>query len=205
MRVFLPRVHQKKNREREQHEQNESLGIHYQSRVGMVSGVLRGISAVAAQAPRTLHKLNNFRARLRGASRSYGSAGTHNQIDPAEGDSMNPKCLTRQPFAKVSGRRIGNKSFVNRNPQTATRAKIRLGVDLKKFARHRTLVCKDRSERVPSAETLHPRKRISGARARQTPRRERPFARRVRSTARPPRVFMRTRNPCVRLRRVVDG
>jgi hypothetical protein len=39
----------------------------------------------------------------------------------------------------------------------------------------------------------------------QTPNRVRPFARRARTTARPPRVRMRTRNPCVRLRRCFDG
>lgn len=39
----------------------------------------------------------------------------------------------------------------------------------------------------------------------QTPSRARPFARRARITALPPRVRMRTRNPCVRLRRTTDG
>jgi hypothetical protein len=39
----------------------------------------------------------------------------------------------------------------------------------------------------------------------QTPSRTRPFARRARMTARPPRVFMRTRKPCVRLRRTTEG
>jgi len=37
------------------------------------------------------------------------------------------------------------------------------------------------------------------------PRRLRPLARRARITARPPRVFMRTRKPCVRLRRTTEG
>jgi len=39
----------------------------------------------------------------------------------------------------------------------------------------------------------------------QTARRLRPLERRARITARPPRVFMRTRKPCVRLRRVTEG
>ena len=39
----------------------------------------------------------------------------------------------------------------------------------------------------------------------QTASRARPFARRALMTARPAFVFMRTRNPCVRLRRVLDG
>lgn len=38
-----------------------------------------------------------------------------------------------------------------------------------------------------------------------TARRLRPFARRAANTARPPRVFERTRKPWVRLRRVTDG
>ena len=37
------------------------------------------------------------------------------------------------------------------------------------------------------------------------PRRRRPFARRLRSTARPPRVLLRTRKPWRRARRVLDG
>ena len=36
-------------------------------------------------------------------------------------------------------------------------------------------------------------------------RRLRPLARRALMTARPPRVFIRTRKPCVRARRVLDG
>jgi hypothetical protein len=39
----------------------------------------------------------------------------------------------------------------------------------------------------------------------QTARRARPLARRALSTARPALVFMRTRKPCVRLRRVLEG
>jgi hypothetical protein len=39
----------------------------------------------------------------------------------------------------------------------------------------------------------------------QTPSRFRPLARRARMTERPPRVFMRTRKPWVRLRRVTEG
>jgi hypothetical protein len=38
-----------------------------------------------------------------------------------------------------------------------------------------------------------------------TPSRARPLARRARITARPPRVRMRTRKPCVRLRRTTEG
>jgi hypothetical protein len=49
---------------------------------------------------------------------------------------------------------------------------------------------------------IHPRR---PAPAVQTASRARPFARRARSTARPPRVRIRTRKPCVRLRRVTDG
>lgn len=39
----------------------------------------------------------------------------------------------------------------------------------------------------------------------QTPKRARPLARRARSTARPPRVRMRTRNPWVRFLRMTEG
>ena len=47
--------------------------------------------------------------------------------------------------------------------------------------------------------------RQPGARRLQTARRARPFARRALITALPPRVFMRSRNPCVRARRVLEG
>jgi hypothetical protein len=43
------------------------------------------------------------------------------------------------------------------------------------------------------------------ARRLQTARRARPFARRALITARPPRVFMRSRKPWVRARRVFEG
>lgn len=39
----------------------------------------------------------------------------------------------------------------------------------------------------------------------QTDSRLRPLARRAFTTARPPRVLMRTRKPCVRARRVFEG
>jgi hypothetical protein len=39
----------------------------------------------------------------------------------------------------------------------------------------------------------------------QTASRARPLARRALMTARPPRVFMRSRKPCVRARRVLEG
>jgi len=60
---------------------------------------------------------------------------------------------------------------------------------------------KDLGDRV-AAEPLRLPESLS---APQTPRRSRPFARRARITALPPRVRMRTRNPCVRLRRTTDG
>lgn len=39
----------------------------------------------------------------------------------------------------------------------------------------------------------------------QTASRFRPFARRLLSTFRPPRDFIRARNPCVRARRIFEG
>jgi hypothetical protein len=49
------------------------------------------------------------------------------------------------------------------------------------------------------------RARQSGANDVHTARRARPLARRALITARPPRDFIRTRKPWVRLRRVLDG
>ena len=47
--------------------------------------------------------------------------------------------------------------------------------------------------------------RQPGARPLQTAKRARPFARRALITALPPRVFIRSRKPCVRARRVLEG
>ena len=47
--------------------------------------------------------------------------------------------------------------------------------------------------------------RQQGARRLQTAKRVRPLARRALITARPPRVFIRSRKPCVRARRVLEG
>ena len=65
-------------------------------------------------------------------------------------------------------------------------------------------------------ETMHCGQALAGRRADpagaadsgnidQTARRLRPLARRALITARPPRVFMRTRKPWVRARRVLEG
>jgi len=57
---------------------------------------------------------------------------------------------------------------------------------------------------IPVPEPLRAAKAPAIARA-QTPNRARPLARRARSTARPPRVRIRTRNPCVRFLRTTEG
>jgi hypothetical protein len=62
-------------------------------------------------------------------------------------------------------------------------------------------------ERFPVViRTQQPRaaRQLAGARD-QTANLARPFARRARTTLRPPRVRIRTMKPCVRLRRVFDG
>jgi hypothetical protein len=57
------------------------------------------------------------------------------------------------------------------------------------------------------SEAKLPHGRVAGAAGTdaQGARRFRPFARRALMTARPPRVFMRARNPCVRARRILDA
>lgn len=56
------------------------------------------------------------------------------------------------------------------------------------------------------AETLVATQTRAARACRQTtPSRARPFARRARITARPPRLRIRTRKPCVRLRRTTEG
>ena len=64
--------------------------------------------------------------------------------------------------------------------------------------------CRERAGEMRPA--TQPRQaRQLGTRLCHTARRARPLARRALMTARPPRLFMRTRKPWVRLRRVFDG
>jgi len=63
---------------------------------------------------------------------------------------------------------------------------------------------RSRRSRLASHGHKHERRRRDHYRP-QTARRLRPFARRALMTLRPPAVFMRTRKPWVRLRRVTDG
>ena len=62
---------------------------------------------------------------------------------------------------------------------------------------------------VGRRDEMAERGRRGGARrhppSRQTERRLRPLARLALITARPPRVFMRTRKPCVRARRTLEA
>ena len=64
-----------------------------------------------------------------------------------------------------------------------------------------------RIERARAAKAIPGRSSGRGRsrNARQTASRARPLARRADSTLRPPTVFMRARNPCVRARRIFDG
>jgi len=64
-----------------------------------------------------------------------------------------------------------------------------------------------RLERAGAAKTIPggPSGRRRSRNERQTASRARPLARRAERTLRPPTVFMRARNPCVRARRIFDG
>jgi hypothetical protein len=64
-----------------------------------------------------------------------------------------------------------------------------------------------RLERARAAKAIPGRSsnRVRRRNVRQTASRARPLARRADSTLRPPTVFMRARNPCVRARRIFDG
>lgn len=62
-----------------------------------------------------------------------------------------------------------------------------------------------RTELAKQCATLQPCWQRRDVCMRYTARRLRPLARRALMTARPPRVFMRTRKPCVRLRRATEG
>jgi len=72
-------------------------------------------------------------------------------------------------------------------------AKTRL-LDSSRSGQQRSDIC--RAKPLPATKALA---------LAQTLKRARPLARRARSTARPPRVRMRTRNPCVRFLRTTEG
>ena len=64
---------------------------------------------------------------------------------------------------------------------------------------------RSRAERFDRFVVAEPGDARQSAMTNHTARRARPFARRARSTALPPRVFSLARKPCVRWRRVLDG
>ena len=151
------------------------------------------------------HQADNFRSCFFGHMPWNLSSCANHKIDARQLRAVQSKCFARQAFGKVARYRQRHESLVDGYSQPGFGVSIGPGVDLKVVARRRTLEREHRCKCMTSVEPTRPAKRVASGRVGQTPRRARPLARRERRTARPARVFMRTRKPCVRLRRVVDG
>ena len=114
-----------------------------------------------------------------------------------------PECLARHSLEPVAVHCARRHPAARDDPEPRLGQAVRPQVQPEIAPRPR---CSRRERLLVVLAALQPR--AAGQRAgagNQTLNRARPFARRARSTPRPPRVRLRTRKPCVRLRRVTDG
>jgi hypothetical protein len=144
-------------------------------------------------------------AREGGGCPRHCRARTHDHIDARQGGAFGTKYFTHEPLAEVSRYRPRDDAFADNDAEPGRRRAVGSCIDLEPLARYPAFECEYRRIGVRPVEPARARKRKPACGESQTPRRDRPLARRARITARPPRVFIRTRKPCVRLRRVPEG
>jgi len=153
-----------------------------------------------------MEQVAQFGARHGGFGARQTRACAHYEVDAGERVALGAKDLARHAFTVIAGHCPRHYALVDYDAQARLDDSVRLGINLEQPAVDPAFVSEDGCKRMRTVKTVRPGKRVDLlAAANQTPRRVRPLARRARTTARPPRVFMRTRNPCVRLRLVVDG
>ena len=152
-----------------------------------------------------MQQIAYFGARCGGFGAPYGRARAHDQVNPCECAALGAKYFARDAFTVIARYGARHHTFADYDAETRAGNPVGSGIHLEQPAVDPAFISEHRGERIGTVEPVRPGKRVDLARPGQTPRRARPLARRARTTARPPRVFMRTRNPCVRLRRVVDG
>jgi hypothetical protein len=125
----------------------------------------------------------------------------HQIIRPTQTRSREPESLFHHPADSIAVNRARQVPFRHAHCKACSRQSI-LGphyyepatVASRSMAQRpkATLLSKPSATRQPSVDD-------------HTASRARPFARRARNTARPPRVLSLARNPCVRCRRVLEG
>jgi hypothetical protein len=139
-----------------------------------------------------------------------GAARSNHPVHPLEILRGPPENIAQQPFHIVPSCSARCQFASHCQSESALCEIIGTGVDNQALGPNTVFRAKYRSILFAVGEPLSPTKPVSQDASRclagvQTAKRARPFARRALITARPPRVFMRTRKPCVRLRRVTEG
>ena len=147
-----------------------------------------------------------LRTRNRRVRGTQCRAGPDDKIQAPEIFARMAKNVARDPLVEIACDRSLHDALADNHTQTRSRPAARTDINLKPAPAAAALIGKNSRIRMRPVEALRARKGEFPATAQAyTARRARPLARRARMTARPARVFMRTRKPCVLLRRVVDG
>src|SRR5208282_6325664 len=117
----------------------------------------------------------------------------HYKIKPMQYFVLLPKDLSHEAFAIIAIHRTWHDLFTHDDTEAGNARLVRLTINLELITNNPAFKGKHRRVSVRPFQASRALPAIIG-RADQAPRRERPLARRARTTARPPRVFIRTRN-----------
>lgn len=133
---------------------------------------------------------------------------THDKIARRQLRKHLPETRTHTPLDTIAIDRARQQTLADHKSQPGMSERVGMRHDQEGIATRALIVCEHPLEfsRCPEARVTK-NQCFPGRsdRVDQTARRARPFARRALMTARPALVFMRARNPWVRLRRTVDG
>lgn len=128
-------------------------------------------------------------------------ANPHKQILPAQHRLLTPKPFPKKTLGTVTIDGARKQTLRHHQAESGKVKTVESELDGNRAGAPRPATGEDLGDRF-AAKSLRLPIPLS---ATQTPSRARPLARRARITALPPQVRMRTRNPCVRLRRTTDG
>ena len=157
------------------------------------------------QSPRELDEYRRkFSPRGLPARARRTAPGQHDEIVTAQSPPVLAKHFPHQPLDPVAVHGTRSNLLADDDADTRALQPVRLHEHAEMAADRHGLASERRLIPGPFQETRRSRQRRP-VRGVQTLSRARPFARRARITARPPRVRIRTRKPWVRLRRVFDG
>lgn len=132
------------------------------------------------------------------------AAGDHNEINTGKPLLAQPKSLAYEPLYPVTVDRPGSNLLAD-NYADSRPVQCVCPRKHAEMATDRDRLPGERSQELDPPQQTRRTWQCRRTRGAQTLNRARPLARRARSTLRPPRVRIRTRNPWVRLRRVFEG